>query len=58
MRKYWHITAVLKNGTAISGTNFPANSKKEAYLDFIERNPRDIENVISITIIERVDEEF
>lgn len=52
--KRYNIVAVLSNGTSISGTNYPAVSKKRAFLDFIERNERDLENIVSVSIIENV----
>lgn len=57
MRKYFHITTVLENGLSITSTNIPAENKEQAFLDYIKRNKREIENIISITIIEREDTE-
>lgn len=57
MNKYYHITAVLDSGLSISVTNAQATSREDAYLNFINRNRRDIENIVSITIIKRVDQE-
>jgi hypothetical protein len=52
---YFNAVILYQNGTGSTITNLRADTKKEAFINVLENRFKDVEEIVSISIIKQVD---